>query len=273
MAMDRDGFIHDGKEHGFLCFETRFVSRYEIRINGEHPTPNTLSNVEQHTWLGYYTYWSPSFGVAELADEGSGAMSAESEWPLELRVSRYVGDGLHEDLDLTNFTGRRISFELALHVDADFADQAETGGRRRQEGKHSVRWHGSAKGSEPEPIGESSPQSSPDQSETLEFRYEAENHFSHQDFSGYSRIRRGLKVSFHDFDSPPRYEEGRVTFLIELEPHGKWHTCVDLIPIIEARELNPKYGCHSFSQIKSKYDELRHAFTEDARGTTRDCEL
>jgi hypothetical protein len=48
--------------------------------------------------------------------------------------------GLHEDIDLTNFTQREVSFQLALELDADFADIEEAGGERRQDGVISRTW-------------------------------------------------------------------------------------------------------------------------------------
>ena len=133
LATGRDGFIRGGADHGLIVHQTRLLSLHRYLINGDEPRPVALSNVEQHTWLGYYTALPP--GVREERDYGSGQMEAVSQQTLELRLSRYVGDGLHEDVDLTNFTQRRASFTLTLEADADFADIDETKGERRQEGE------------------------------------------------------------------------------------------------------------------------------------------
>src|SRR5262249_18312789 len=118
-ATDRDGFVHGG-ENGFFMRQTRLASLYVYLINDKPPRPVALSNVEQHTWLGYYIAL-PS-GASEECDPGSGQMEEVSEQTLELRLSRYIGDGMHEDIDLTNFTQATTTFTLSLQFDADFAD-------------------------------------------------------------------------------------------------------------------------------------------------------
>src|SRR5687768_13672569 len=53
LAARRDGFIGAEPGHGLFVHETRLISTYRLLIDGEPPTPNVLSNVEQHSWLGY----------------------------------------------------------------------------------------------------------------------------------------------------------------------------------------------------------------------------
>src|SRR5918997_6504543 len=115
LATDRDGFIRGGADHGLIVHQTRLLSLYRYLINDKPPRPVALSNVEQHTWLGYYVALPP--GVEEERDPGSGQMEVISQQTLELRLSRYVGDGFHEDVDLTNFTQRRTEFTLTLELE------------------------------------------------------------------------------------------------------------------------------------------------------------
>ena len=68
LATDRDGFISGGADHGLLVHQTRLLSRYGYLINDKPPRPVALSNVEQHTWLGYYVALPP--GVEEERDPG-----------------------------------------------------------------------------------------------------------------------------------------------------------------------------------------------------------
>jgi glycogen debranching enzyme len=49
-------------------------------------------------------------------------------------------DGLHEDIDLTNFTQQKTAFTLTLEVDADFADIDVTKGERQQKGETKREW-------------------------------------------------------------------------------------------------------------------------------------
>ena len=129
LATERDGFIDEGREQGLFVHQTRLLSRYRILINGKRPVPVALSNVEQHSWLGYYILLPPDLKAGK-PDEGSGLLEEMTQNALEMRISRFVSDGIHEDIDLTNFTQQPTSFQLTLEVDADFADVAETRGHR-----------------------------------------------------------------------------------------------------------------------------------------------
>jgi glycogen debranching enzyme len=244
LATGRDGFIRGGADHGLIVHQTRLLSLHRYLINGDEPRPVALSNVEQHTWLGYYIALPP--GVREERDYGSGQMEAVSQQTVELRLSRYVGDGLHEDVDLTNFTQRRTAFTLTLEADADFADIDETKGGRQQEGELAREW------------------SAGDDAHELRFDYKAEHTFSNQEGAGTKRLHRGLVVRIDNAGSRPRYEGGRISFEVELEPRGRWHACLNLIPFIDGRWLKPLYGCRSFAGARNEYDRRRKIFLTEA---------
>ena len=89
LATERDGFIRDGAEHGLFVHETRLLSRYRYLIDGKSPQPVALSNVAQHTWLGYYIQLPPGLDPSE-PDQGSGQVPEASQQTLELRLSRYA---------------------------------------------------------------------------------------------------------------------------------------------------------------------------------------
>lgn len=158
-ATRRDGFLNAEPDHGFFVQSTRLLSRYEYLLNGRRPFPNGLSNVEQHTWLGYYVAPAPD-AIDNVGTQGPGGATAQHT--IELRLSRFVSDGLHEDVDVTNFTQRPAQLTLELHLDADFADTAETKGQRYQKGTVRRQW-----------LNEH-------QRHALRFTYEAEHEYSHQ---------------------------------------------------------------------------------------------
>src|SRR5438874_10512324 len=124
-----DGFFDREPEKGFFVLQTRMLSRYGWKIDGAPPSLVALSNVDQHSWLGYYILLAPGF--EDIRDPGSGNLTQATQQALELRLSRYVGEGMHEDVDLTNYTLRPVAFHLTLEVDADFADLHETGEQPR----------------------------------------------------------------------------------------------------------------------------------------------
>ncbi len=243
---ERDGFIDDGEDHGLFVHQTRLLSRYRYLIDGNPPQPVALSNVEQHSWLGYYIALPPKIELME-EDEGSGQMKAVSEQTLELRVSRLVGEGVHEDIDLTNFSRQPTTFRLEVEADADFRDQIETGGERKQHGTITRAWKSADIG-----VWE------------LAFDYEAEHHYSHQGNEGVERIHRGLTLRIEHADTVPLYENGRLSFRIHLPPLGRWHTCIKLIPFIDGKFMPPLYGCHAFGGTHNEYDRRRNIFLDEA---------
>ena len=245
LAAARDGLIHGQYEEGLFFNETRILSRYRYLIDGEEMIVSALSNVEQHTWLGYYITYPPTFDSLP-PDEGSGAVKEVSQETLELRVSRYVGEGMHEDLDLTNYTQKPISFELVLEIDADFADQVETIHQRIQHGKREVHWKDGT------------------QRTVLEFTYHAEHSYNQQGNIGTASILRGVQFEFTNFGSVPGRNEGGIVFRVDLPPHGEWHTCINVIPVWDAKPVRPQYACRSFDPTNAEFDRRKILFLEES---------
>src|SRR5581483_8645873 len=76
LATDLDGLIGDFPRHGLFVGETRLLSRYRYLVNGKRSQTVAVSNVEQHSWLGYYV--SPAPGAYWKQDTGSGEMEEAS---------------------------------------------------------------------------------------------------------------------------------------------------------------------------------------------------
>lgn len=243
LATRRDGFINAEPDHGFFVQSTRLLSRYEYLLNGRPPSPNGLSNVEQHSWLGYYVAPAPG-AIDSFGTQGPGGATAQQT--IELRLSRFISDGLHEDVDVTNFTQESARLTLELCVDADFADTAETKGQRFQRGKVRRQWRDL------------------EDSATLRFSYEAEHAYSHQGNAGTAQLRRGVTLRFENASSPATYGDGKVRFEFVLEPHASWHVCIDVVPFIDGKELSSQYRCRSFGAGTTVYDTRRQAFLRDA---------
>ena len=124
LMTETDGMIAPGSRHGLFVYETRLVSVLRYFINDQLPVPNVLSNVEQHSFLAYYIVAAPGVDAGE-PDRGSGMVPPESRQPLELRVSRFAGDGLHEDIDLTNYAKEATRFTFAIEIEHDCSDIAD----------------------------------------------------------------------------------------------------------------------------------------------------
>jgi glycogen debranching enzyme len=222
LAANTDGFLDASADIGLFVHETRVLSRLRWTIDGAQPYPVALSNVTQQSWLGYYICLLP--GMDPELDLGSGGVESASQHTLELRLSRLVRGGLHEHVDLENFTQRPTRFVLALELAADFADQAERKTMPRRELRIRRRWRAS-------PVPE------------LVFDCRAEHAIEVEGHPALSAIRRGLTVRIEASGSTPRRERGRLAFDIELRPRQRWHACVQYVPYIEGQVLEPLYVC------------------------------
>jgi glycogen debranching enzyme len=251
-AAARDGQINNGADHGLFVHETRVLSRYRYLIDGKSPFPVALSNVEPHAWLGYYILLPPGTRVGP-PDEGSGQMQHETEQTLELRIARFVGDGLHEDIDLTNFSDQLTSFTFEIAIDADFADLSETKRPRQQHGKLARYWS--------------------DEAQELTFDYRAEHQYQNQSEQGTARIHRGIALKFKNCASVPRAEDHGVVFRVELAAHQVWHACVEMRVLIDEVWLEPLYSCRSFNLSDGERDKRRRIFlNETTRFTSAESE-
>ena len=240
-AAGLDGFIVDRPDQGLFSNQTRMLNKYQYSINEDHWWPVALSNVEQHSWMGYYVQAPPGYKDSDL-DRGSGQVEAISQRSIELRLSRFVGEGVHEDIDLTNFTGVEVEFELRLELDGDFLDQEET--HRDHEPRSYTRdWRRTSSGN-------------------WEFVLDhyATHEYDNQGEKGVASLHRGLRVRVARCDSEPRYANGTIAFPVKLGRGQGWHACLELLPVIEGVVQEAQYSCHSFGTTKTKFDQQREGF-------------
>ncbi len=125
-----DGRVLGGSDDGFFTRDTRFISGYDIWINGRRPI--LLNSSPIRFFSSRYEFTNEL-----LLDEG-GPIERQQ---LALRLDRTVADGVHEDYDLVNYARRpvRLAFEIAIH--SDFADifDVKSGGIVRR-GALNTRW-------------------------------------------------------------------------------------------------------------------------------------
>jgi glycogen debranching enzyme len=246
LTTDLNGFIREGTVDGLYVHQTRMLSLYRWLVDGRQPMPVALSNVEQHSWMGYYIQQPPTLRSAEQ-DRGSGEMEAVSEQSLEIRLSRYVGWGVHEDVDLINWTQDPTAFHLELEVDGDFADQEETVRERKQHGQLTRDWHENSEGNW-----------------ELALDYQARHHYRHQGNEGEAQIHRGITIVVENAGSPPSYRARKISFDVKLQPQGRWHACIKMIPHVEGEPMVPVYGCYAFENSDNEFDRRSRAFLDSA---------
>lgn len=217
-----DGLISSA-EHGFFFFESRLISKYSYRINGVVPHLVVASPVQQHSWLGYYLAAPESIGQRDLAKA--------SEEAIELRVGRFIGNGLHEDIAITNFGTERITLEFAIDIDADFADQAFK--------------YVPLKEME---ISRSAVDSS------IVIHGNASREYHNEDDAGTAQFARGIRVQItsNDDSTTSTKSTSAFNFHISLAPKQCWKICVEFKPIIEGKECVPDYGCAAFNRTAGK---------------------
>jgi glycogen debranching enzyme len=245
LATDLDGQLAgDHPRHGLFVRETRVLSRYRYLLDGRSPLAIANSNIEQHSWLGYYAIATPGVKVEE--DTGSGEMEPVSEDTLELKVSRTVGLGVHEDIDITNFSQAPTRLRFEIELDADFADQAETH-HRKQRGTLRKRWRRISR-----------------REAELHFDYRAQHFYSHQGDRGLARLHIGHVVRIEKADSRPDYRDGRLRFEVKLAPRASWHACIKFIPIFDDKPMPPLYGCREFFGSRNELDRCRHIFIKES---------
>ena len=107
LVCDLGGSVSAEHGEGLFFRDTRFLSSYSVRVNGDEPEPLARSMAEPYS----ATFISRSLPPAGRAD---------SDLLIERR--RYVGRGMREDLLIRNFGEEPAYCALEMVVGADFAD-------------------------------------------------------------------------------------------------------------------------------------------------------
>ena len=92
---------------GLYAFDTRFLSRLELRINGERPLLLSSGKVE---------YYSAAF---YLRNPLAGELPQDA---ISIARHRFVGEGMQDRVRVQNESMEKVGFELALEIGNDFAD-------------------------------------------------------------------------------------------------------------------------------------------------------
>ena len=200
-----DGSIAGPGRPGLYDYDTRILSRYEWRLNGE-----ALSLVSATTP-------DPSRRVVTLTCAREGGTPDGPRLPrdaFELTLTRRVGRGMLDEVDLRNHSMVGADVELTLVLDADFVEALARESDQREVGRVTTSWHPDA--------------------QMLEFRFSA-RHDGRVVERG-SRIavlpgsqrahRRGKSLVFR-FALPPR-GQGRVRLAIESCVDGVWRSPLTL---------------------------------------------
>ncbi|HSL32328.1 MAG TPA: glycogen debranching N-terminal domain-containing protein [Candidatus Limnocylindrales bacterium] len=106
-----DGRILGGVDDGFFTRDTRFISGWDLRINGRRPI--LLNSAPIQFFSARFEFTNDAF----LDDTGH--VDRQS---LAIRLDRTVSGGVHEDLDIVNYARRAVRLTIEIEIDSDFAD-------------------------------------------------------------------------------------------------------------------------------------------------------
>ncbi|MGA9883731.1 MAG: glycogen debranching N-terminal domain-containing protein [Candidatus Acidiferrales bacterium] len=224
---------------GLWIYETRVLCRYVWLMNGKRPNFSCGSNIEQFSWMGYYAQ------APENCKETPAHECDPMQETIELRLTRSVGEGMHEDIDLTNHTQISTTVDLALEFEHEFASREEIKKGRKQKGDLNSAWS----------------QLQPGLWE-LVTNYNAIHEYSHQGDKGVAEMSRGTRLRIESASSQPEYNSNRISFGVELGPHEHWHACLSWLASVQG-ELLPLSGACS-QEHASDWDHRRIVFLNAA---------
>ena len=130
LVSEQDGQINWPSEKGLYFFDTRVVSSWRIYANGE---PWELLNGGA---ISYYACRIFLTNRSLLTEDGTIPPRT-----LGLTISRSIGGGMHEDLDITNNCMKPVRFQLEIALRCDFADIFEVkSGHIVRRGRITTEW-------------------------------------------------------------------------------------------------------------------------------------
>ena len=115
MLADLEGNVPLGSTNGFGLYhrDTRFLSAYELRVQGLHPT--VLLSSGRWPYLGSYVLTNPN-----LVTEDGRTVAEQSLQIRRYRIARALR--LSDSLVFQSFNPFPITLKIAIHLGADFAD-------------------------------------------------------------------------------------------------------------------------------------------------------
>jgi glycogen debranching enzyme len=201
LVSEPDGQINWPSEKGLYFFDTRVISSWTIYANGE---PWELLNGGAITYYASRTYLAnrrvPTFG---------GIIPPRT---LGLVVSRLIGDGVHEDIEVTNNGMQRVHFQLEISLRCDFADIFEVkAGNIVRRGRIATTWSQS--------------------------KQRLRTSYRNGDFV------RAITIAPGHGQAQATYSNGRLSFEIGLDPAEAWHCCLLYTLEDGERIFRPPHQC------------------------------
>ena len=184
LLTDEDGQILASTDKGLYDRDTRLISSWRIYANG---APWNLLNSANIAYFASRVFLLNRAIASEAGDIPAGALA--------MTLSRTIGHGLHEDLDLVNHGATAVQFNLEVAIRSDFADILEVkSGRIVRRGHIQTAWSSRAQ--------------------------RLDTSYVNGDF------KRSLSVAVRRAGRRAVFANGRISFDIALAPGEAWHACL-----------------------------------------------
>lgn len=204
-----DGHIEWPSEKGLYFFDTRVISAWTAYANGTEWDLLNGGATNFDTARVFLT------NRAFLTEDGP--IAAQT---LAFGITRTMGDGLHEDLDIVNNGQKPVRFNLEIAIRSDFADVFDVKANRQiRRGHITTDW--------------------------IETRQCLRTTYRNRDFV------RSVAVTAGRSDSPAVFANGRLSFEVKLPPHGKWHCCMRYDFADGEKQYHAPHDCADHAETSS----------------------
>jgi glycogen debranching enzyme len=200
------GDIEPGSAQGLFFEDTRFVSVWRLRLDDAEL--ESLASIPNHPFAAtFVSRGQPSAGRADST--------------LFVERSRYVGNGMREDLVVRNFGREPAACSIAFELEADFAHLFEVKENRvRVRGNHSVAVAGTV----------------------MTFAYE------------YRDVSRRVEV---EFPAGARVTPGLARLDVVLPAGGEWHTTLDFRLAVDGEPVELRFDGRNPVELSTPVTRLR----------------
>jgi len=201
LVTEPDGQIEWPSDKGLYFLDTRIISSWAVYANGE---PWDLLNGGATSYDSAHIFQTNRAFLTE-----DGPIQART---IGLTLSRHVQGGMHEDLDVSNYSQHPVRFNLEIAFRGDFADIFEVKSNRIVRRGHITTYWSVAR-------------------QQLRLTYE------NKDFV------RAVSVSVKPTQGKGVYANGRLSFEVALDPGAVWHCCL-LYDLFDGKSRHPAArGC------------------------------
>ncbi|HET9438132.1 MAG TPA: glycogen debranching N-terminal domain-containing protein, partial [Gaiellaceae bacterium] len=225
---------------GFFARDTRFLSRWALKINGA--TPLVLASRKVEYYSAAFFLRNPVVG--DLAHD-----------EISIGRERFVGDSMQEHIVVQNHSRRRLAFDLALELGNDFADI------------FAVKEYDFALG-DPEHARPLPPAVAP------VYEPDGNQFVIAQETEGFHGITQVV------FSERGEASDSTATYRVELGPRESWRLRVDVIPAVDGIRTAVEVAERRFGdelarvraslaawrlrvpQLRGSWDELSHTFAQ-----------